>query len=126
LISIVQCIQAMQHIVLMHAATARLFKAGNRWLLSLNIGPTFSFLHIHHSCSLHILRILPVSSVHQVVVEELEVHKELFYTEGEDALLEARKSIAAWSLPRAAARMAAAKQLRQGGLDVLKVRMLAL
>jgi hypothetical protein len=60
--------------------------------------------------------------LNQVVVEELEVQKELFYTEGEDALLEARKSIAAWSLPRAAARIAAAKQLRQGGLDVLKVR----
>jgi hypothetical protein len=57
-----------------------------------------------------------------VVVEEVEVQKELFYTEGEDALVEARKAIAAWSLPRAAQRIAAAKQLRQGGLDVLKVR----
>jgi len=56
-----------------------------------------------------------------VVVEEVEVQKELFFTEGEDTLVEARKAIAAWSLPRAAARLAAAKQLRQGGLDVLKV-----
>lgn len=57
----------------------------------------------------------------QVVVEEVEVQKELFYTEGEAALVEARRAIAAWSLPRAAARIVAAKQLRQGGLDVLKV-----
>jgi hypothetical protein len=56
-----------------------------------------------------------------VVVEEVEVQKELFYTEGEAALVEARRAIATWSLPRAAARIAAAKQLRQGGLDVLKV-----
>lgn len=52
----------------------------------------------------------------------MEVQKELFYTEGEDALVEARKAIATWSLPRAAARIAAAKQLRQGGLEVLQVR----
>lgn len=52
----------------------------------------------------------------------MEVQKELFYTEGEDNLIEARKAIAAWSLPRAAARIAAAKQLRHGGLDMLKVR----
>jgi hypothetical protein len=58
----------------------------------------------------------------QVVVEEVEMQKELFFTEGEDALVEARKAIAAWSLPRAAARIQAAKQLLQGGLDVLKVR----
>lgn len=52
----------------------------------------------------------------------MEVQKELFYTEGEDSLVEARKAIAAWSLPRAAARIAAAKQLRQSGLEVLQVR----
>ena len=57
----------------------------------------------------------------QVVVEEVEVQRELFYTEGEDSLVEARKAIAAWSLPRAAARIAAAKQLRQSGLEVLQV-----
>lgn len=54
-------------------------------------------------------------------MEEVEVQKELFYTEGDDALVDARKAIAAWSLPRAAARIAAAKQLQQGGLDTFKV-----
>lgn len=63
----------------------------------------------------------PTQPTHQVVVEEVEVQKELFYTEGDSALVEARRAIAAWSLPRAAARLTAARQLRQGGLDVLKV-----
>ncbi|WIA19731.1 hypothetical protein OEZ85_005656 [Tetradesmus obliquus] len=46
----------------------------------------------------------------QVVVEEVEMQRELFYTEGEEALLKARKAIAEWSLPRAAQRIAAQKQ----------------
>lgn len=83
------------------------------------VHPYSPYMQPHH------VRTLPCSNgfplLPQVVVEEVEVQKELFFTEGEDALVEARKAIAAWSLPRAAARLAAAKQLRQGGLDVLKV-----
>ncbi|KAF6260005.1 WD40-repeat-containing domain protein [Scenedesmus sp. NREL 46B-D3] len=46
----------------------------------------------------------------QVVVEEAEMQRQLFYTEGDEALLAARKAIAAWSLPRAAERLAAQKR----------------
>lgn len=51
------------------------------------------------------------------------MQQELFYTEPDDtqALRAARKAIAAWSLPRAAARIAAAKQQQAGGTEVLKV-----
>jgi hypothetical protein len=55
------------------------------------------------------------------VVEEVEVQRELFYTEGDEALLNARKAIAAWSLPRAAQRIAAQKQ-QQADLQSLQVR----
>jgi hypothetical protein len=57
----------------------------------------------------------------QVVVEEVEMQRELFYTEGEEALLNARKAIAAWSLPRAAQRIAAQKR-QQADLQSLQVR----
>lgn len=49
------------------------------------------------------------------------MQKELFYTEGDDALVAARKAIAAWSLPRAAQRIAAQKRQREG-LTSLRVR----
>jgi U4/U6 small nuclear ribonucleoprotein PRP4 len=56
----------------------------------------------------------------QVVVEEVEMQRELFYTEGEEALLQARKAIAEWSLPRAAQRVAAQKR-QQADLQSLQV-----
>eukprot|EP00775_Hariotina_reticulata_P005163 gene5163-5401_t len=48
----------------------------------------------------------------EVVIEETVSQRELFFTEGEDALVVARKAFAAWSLPKAAQRIAAARQLR--------------
>jgi hypothetical protein len=56
------------------------------------------------------------------VVEEVQINKELFFTEGSAALVAARKAIAGWSLPRAAQRLAHAREQRQGGLEALKVR----
>lgn len=59
-----------------------------------------------------------------MVVEEVVAQRELFYTEGDDALVAARKAIAAWSLPRAAERIAAQKR-QQEGLDNLQVWILS-
>lgn len=55
--------------------------------------------------------VLPVPEEAQVV-EEANVQKELFYTEGTAALMRARAAIASYSLPRAAARIVAAKRRR--------------
>ncbi len=54
------------------------------------------------------------------VVEEEKLQTEVFYTEGTDELLSARKGIAQWSLRRAAARTSAAKRRKtdEGGLQV--------
>lgn len=60
----------------------------------------------------------------QVVVEEVVAQRELFYTEGDEALVAARKAIAAWSLPRAAERIAAQKRQHEG-LDSLQVWVLS-
>lgn len=70
------------------------------------------------TCSLY-----DVCMLMQVVVEEVVTQQELFYTEPEntDALVAARKAIAAWSLPRAAARLKAAKQQQAGGIGTYKV-----
>ncbi|KAF8062934.1 hypothetical protein HT031_003773 [Scenedesmus sp. PABB004] len=56
----------------------------------------------------------------QVVVEEVVMQRELFYTEGSDGLVAARRAIAAWSLPRAAARLADARARVGGGLETLR------
>eukprot|EP00877_Chromochloris_zofingiensis_P014427 jgi/Chrzof1/9238/Cz03g40300.t1 len=56
----------------------------------------------------------------QIVVEHVVTqHKELFYTEGDDALKSARKDIAQWSLKRAAQRVRSAKRKRDD-LEQLK------
>ncbi len=48
------------------------------------------------------------------------MQRELFYTEGDDALVAARRAVAAWSLPRAAARLAASRAAAGGGLHELR------
>ena len=55
--------------------------------------------------------LLPVPEEAQVV-EEVNVQKELFYTEGSASLMRARTAIASYSLPRAAARLQYAKKRR--------------
>jgi hypothetical protein len=55
------------------------------------------------------------------VVEEVQLAKELFFTEADAALVAARRALADWSLPRAAQRVAAAKQLQHAPLGELKV-----
>lgn len=57
-----------------------------------------------------------------MVVEQVEVQRELFFTEGDPGLVAARRAIAGWSLPRAAARLAAARELQAAGLPAFKVR----
>lgn len=47
-----------------------------------------------------------------VIVEEVQVQKELFYTEGTDELREARLGVAHWSLKRAKERLLRAKRRR--------------
>ena len=47
-----------------------------------------------------------------VIEQEVAVQKEVFYTEGSEDLKAARLEIARWSLPRAAARVRAARRLR--------------
>ncbi|GBF89870.1 U4,U6 small nuclear ribonucleoprotein [Raphidocelis subcapitata] len=54
-----------------------------------------------------------------VLEERVVVQKEVFYTEGAPALQQARLEIAGWSIPRAAARVRAAKQL-QGDVEGLR------
>ena len=58
--------------------------------------------------------------VGQVVMEEVAVQKELFYTEGAEDLKEARNNLADWSLKRAAGRLRAAQQQRRD-LEALRV-----
>ena len=58
--------------------------------------------------------------VGQVVMEEVAVQKELFYTEGAEDLKEARNNLADWSRKRAAGRLRAAQQQRRD-LEALRV-----
>lgn len=67
---------------------------------------------------------VPLTSAHgasgqDIVVEVSKNQKELFYTEGTDALMLARKEIAAWSLMEAKNRIGGAKRKREAGEDVI-------
>lgn len=67
---------------------------------------------------------VPLTSAHgasgqDIVVEVSKNQKELFYTEGTDALMLARKDVAAWSLMQAKNRIGSAKRKREAGEDVM-------